>query len=220
LEKTEGPVLIGIKSNVLRGFLTGLGQFFLFSSYTLSFWYGGKLISEGEYNFLNVMKVFMAVVMCAMGMGQAAGMAPDAGKAKRAASVIFQMIDHKSEIDATSKDGDTIDSCRGEIQLKDVNFSYPTRQEAQVLKKFNLTIKPGTIVALVGPSGCGKSSVVSLIERFYDPQEGQILFDNKNIKELNLHFLREHVGLVGQEPVLFSGTILENIKMGKPNATD
>jgi len=166
------------------------------------------------------MKVFMAVVMCAMGMGQAAGMAPDAGKAKRAASVIFQMIDHKSEIDATSKDGDIIETCRGEIQLKDVNFSYPTRQDAQVLKKFNLTVKPGSIVALVGPSGCGKSSVVSLIERFYDPQEGQILFDNKNIKELNLHFLREHVGLVGQEPVLFSGTILENIKMGKPDATE
>ncbi len=69
-EKTKETYRLGMKSNILKGFLTGLGQLFLFSSYTLSFWYGGKLITDGEYTFLNVMKVFMAIVMCAMGMGQ------------------------------------------------------------------------------------------------------------------------------------------------------
>jgi len=218
--KMTEPHGIGIKSNTLRGFLSGLGQFFLFSSYCLSFWYGGKLITEGEYTFVNVLKVFMAIVMCAMGLGQAAGMAPDAAKAKRAASVIFQMIDHKSEIDATSPEGDKIETCRGHVQIKDVQFAYPTRSEATVLKKMDLTITPGSVLALVGPSGCGKSSIVSLIERFYDPQEGQVLLDDKDIKSINPHSLRQNIGLVGQEPVLFSGTIAENIRMGKANATD
>jgi len=112
------------------------------------------------------------------------------------------------------------DSCAGQIAIKDICFTYPTRPDAQVLKKFSLKVEPGTVVALVGHSGCGKSSVVCLLERFYDIQDGELLLDGVSIKELNVRWLRQHIGLVGQEPVLFSGSIADNIRMGKPDATD
>jgi len=125
-----------------------------------------------------------------------------------------------SDIDPTSEEGKKPDSCEGRIIIRDICFTYPTRPDAQVLKKFSLKVEPGTVVALVGHSGCGKSSVVCLLERFYDIQDGELLLDGVSIKELNVRWLRQHIGLVGQEPVLFSGSIADNIRMGKPDATD
>ena len=96
-----------------RGLLLGLGQLVLFGSYTLSFWYGGKLITDGEYNFEQVLKVFMAVIMMAMGVGQAAGLAPDTGKAVKAASVIFEIVDDVPVIDSSSTEGKITDGIKG-----------------------------------------------------------------------------------------------------------
>ncbi len=89
--------------------------------------------------------------------------------------------------------GDKLEKVKGSIELRDVRFHYPTRTEAQVFNGFNLRVKAGKVVALVGPSGSGKSSVVSLLERFYDPQEGQVLIDGVDIKTLNVKFLRQQV---------------------------
>jgi ATP-binding cassette subfamily B (MDR/TAP) protein 1 len=146
-------------------------------------------------------------------------MMPDAAKAKKAAAVIFRLIDHKSEIDSSSNEGKKLETIQGNVVLRNVSFTYPTRPEAPILQNLNLEVKPGQQIALVGYSGCGKSSIVSLLERFYDPQEGDITLDGVNIKELNVKWLRQQIGFVGQEPVLFSGSIAENIRYGKPNAT-
>ena len=105
----------------------------------------------------------------------------------------------------------------GSIVLEKVSFSYPTRQEAPVLQSLSLTIQPGKTVALVGPSGCGKSTVVSLIERFYDPEGdsvGAIKIDGRDIRHLNVKWLRSNIGIVNQEPVLFDTSIAENIRYG------
>jgi len=107
----------------------------------------------------------------------------------------------------------------GALDFVDVQFSYPTRPNIKVLDKFNLSIEAGQIVALVGPSGCGKSSVISLIERFYDTLQGDIKFDDYYVKDVNIKWLRHQIGLVSQEPVLFSGSIAENIAYGKEGAT-
>jgi len=98
-------------------------------------------------------------------------------------------------------------------------FTYPSRQDALVLKKFKLEILPGQTIALVGPSGSGKSTIIQLIERFYDPEQGEVLLDDTNIREFDLKWYRRNIGLVSQEPILFSGTITENILFGKPEAT-
>ncbi|KAG6577939.1 ATP-binding Cassette (ABC) superfamily [Phytophthora cinnamomi] len=112
---------------------------------------------------------------------------------------------------------------QGKIEFKNILFRYPTRPEVTVLRNYNLTIEAGQTVAFCGPSGGGKSTGVSLIERFYDPVDGQVLLDGVDTKELNLNWLRSQIGLVGQEPTLFIGTIAENIAYGltdKPTQQD
>jgi len=128
-------------------------------------------------------------------------------------------LDRTPLIDATEEFGVRLPSLNGKLSFQDIRFSYPTRPDTPVLRKFNLDITPGQTVALVGQSGSGKSTIVQLIERYYDALEGSILIDDVNIKELNLPWYRRNVGLVSQEPTLFSGTIKENILFGNPDAT-
>jgi len=122
-------------------------------------------------------------------------------------------------IDVSSPLGIKPKGVLGEIEFRNVNFSYPTRKEAQVFNGFDLKIEAGKTVALVGASGGGKSTTVQLIERFYDPTFGMITLDGKDIRELNVSWLRQHIGLVSQEPKLFATTIRANIAVAKPDAT-
>jgi len=103
--------------------------------------------------------------------------------------------------------------------FKNVTFTYPTRPETKVLRKLNLELLPGQKVALVGPSGSGKSTIIQLLERFYDPEKGTVMIDDIDIKSFDLKWYRRNLGLVSQEPILFSGTIFENILFGNPDAT-
>jgi len=157
--------------------------------------------------------------LTAMSIGQSTAMAPNVAKAKPAASALFQMIDEIPEIDSESTVGDILNSVTGNIEFKQVEFFYATRPDATVFDALNLTVAPGKVMALVGQSGCGKSSIISLLERFYNPVEGEILLDGVEIRKINLKSLRQQIGLVGQEPVLFAGTIADNIRYGKPDAT-
>jgi ATP-binding cassette subfamily B (MDR/TAP) protein 1 len=125
----------------------------------------------------------------------------------------------KYEIDSSSPDGKKPDKVEGNIEFKEVVFSYPTRQETNVFNGFSLKIEAGKTVAIVGPSGGGKSTIAQLIERFYDPIEGSITLDGTNLCDLNVRWLRQHIGLVNQEPTLFACSIRENIAHGYPDAT-
>jgi len=138
-----------------------------------------------------------------------------AGRA--AAYKMFETIERKPVIDAFNKSGKVLDDLRGDIELKDVYFSYPTRPDEQIFNGFSLCIPSGMTAALVGQSGSGKSTVISLIERFYDPQVGEVLIDNINLKELK--WIRGKIGLVSQEPVLFGASIKDNIAYGNDGAT-
>lgn len=108
---------------------------------------------------------------------------------------------------------------RGEIEFKGIYFSYPSRPDTPILQGLNLTIPAGKTVGLVGGSGSGKSTIVSLIQRFYDPKEGEILLDGHKIDKLHLKWLRSQMGLVNQEPILFATSIKENILFGKEGAS-
>jgi ATP-binding cassette subfamily B (MDR/TAP) protein 1 len=216
--KLQAPIKLGLKKENLSGFLTGLGEGLMFISYFISFWYGGKLISDGDMSFEDVMKVLMAIMLSAMAIGQSAAMSPNMGKGKQAVSNIFRLVDDKPIIDPFSTEGKT-DEIHGNIELRGVKFHYPTRVEVSVLKGLDLKVTPGTVTALVGHSGCGKSSIIGLLERFYDINEGEITIDGIPIKDYNVAYLRQNIALVGQEPVLFNGSIAENIRLGKPEAT-
>lgn len=119
--------------------------------------------------------------------------------------------------------GSTIpfDQLSGEIRFENVTFSYPSRPDQIILRNFNLTLKPGQTVALVGASGSGKSTVASLLERFYEPNDGSITLDGQPISALSPYWLRaEVIGFIEQQPILFGTTILENIRYGRPLATE
>lgn len=108
----------------------------------------------------------------------------------------------------------------GHVEVRNVTFAYPLRPNVVVFEKFSLTVRAGSTVAMVGQSGSGKSTIIGLIERFYDPSQGEVLIDGKNIKTLNLRSLRSHLGLVSQEPTLFAGTLRQNIAYARENATE
>ncbi|NXP37091.1 MDR1 protein, partial [Leiothrix lutea] len=108
---------------------------------------------------------------------------------------------------------------KGDLEFKDVYFNYPSRPDVEILKGLNLKINSGQTVALVGGSGCGKSTTVQLIQRFYDPKEGMVTIDGQDIRTLNVRYLREVIGVVNQEPVLFATTIAENIRYGREDVT-
>lgn len=125
----------------------------------------------------------------------------------------------KYVIDSSSPDGLKPRSIVGHVVFNNVGFCYPSRQEVKVFDGFNLDVKAGTRVAIVGASGGGKSTVVQLLERFYDPTTGSITLDGNDLTNLNVKWLRQQIGLVSQEPKLFAASILENIRIGRPQAT-
>lgn len=122
-----------------------------------------------------------------------------------AAQKILEMIDHVPLI--KSRGGLQPEFEQGHIQFEEVKFAYPSKKEVEVLKGVSFEVKQNQVVALVGKSGCGKSTIVSLIERFYDPTHGKILFDGRDLKTIDPHWYHQSMSIVSQEPILFSGTI-------------
>ena len=199
------------------------------------FYIAGWIVTDQPFKNLGSGYVFdsndvfialFAIMMGAQHAGMAQSFGPDMGKANAAATRIFGIKEYPSAIDAVGIDQDTtkasldINSVKGKIEFKNVWFRYPTRKTDFVLKGLNICIQPGESVALVGESGCGKSTFVNLMMRFYDVDQGEILLDDKNIKDINLHDLRQAVSLVMQEPVIFNYSILENILYSKLNASN
>eukprot|EP00644_Phytophthora_capsici_P003136 jgi/Phyca11/541621/estExt2_Genewise1Plus.C_PHYCAscaffold_70381 len=210
----EQPVVSGRREAQLNGIALGFSSFILFATYSLVFWYGGKLVRDQEINFKELMRTLMAIMMSAQGIGNATSFMGESDNALKAGKAIVDLRDREVPIDSFQEGGRRIDQLQGKIEFKNVTFRYPTRPEITVLRNYNLTIEAGQTVAFCGPSGGGKSTGVSLIERFYDPIEGQVLLDGVDTRDLNLNWLRSQIGLVGQEPTLFIGTIAENIAYG------
>ncbi|KAF4076001.1 hypothetical protein AMELA_G00225410 [Ameiurus melas] len=210
---------VGIKKAITVNIAVGFTYFMIYVSYALSFWYGSTLIFAGEYDVGTLLTVFFAVVIGAFGLGQTSPNIQSFSSARGAAHKVFNIIDHKPSINSFSDEGYKPDVVKGNIEFKDIHFSYPSRQDVKVLNGMNLKISSGQTIALVGSSGCGKSTTVQLIQRFYDPQEGSVSIDGHDIRTLHVRCLREMIGVVSQEPILFATTIAENIRYGREDVT-
>ncbi|XP_071741605.1 ABC transporter B family member 11-like isoform X2 [Rutidosis leptorrhynchoides] len=219
--KCKGPRRAGIKQGLVSGTSFGSSMFFLFIVYATSFYVGARFVEAGLTTFSKVFQVFLGLSMSAMGIAQSGSFVPDSGKAKSAAASVFALLDQKSKIDYTDESGIVLENVKGDIQFSHVNFKYPSRPDIQIFRDLCLEIHHGQTVALVGESGSGKSTVISLLQRFYDVDSGQITLDGVEIRQLNLKWLRQQMGLVSQEPVLFNDTIRANIAYGvEGNATE
>ncbi|CAF1123167.1 unnamed protein product [Rotaria sordida] len=187
---------------------------------TQGFWYGAQLIWKENYTIGNVYTVFMTVVIGIFRIQRATSFVQALSRARAAAYIVWKIIDEPSNINNYLETGLEKDDLIGDIHFSNIHFSYPSRPDIPILKGLSFDVKRGQTVALVGLSGSGKSTCIQLLQRFYDPSSGSILIDGKQINEYNLKWLRQHIGVVSQEPVLFHTTIRQNILLGSDSATD
>ncbi|UJR22125.1 hypothetical protein I4U23_025189 [Adineta vaga] len=213
---------IGVKKGLYMGICQGISNLINYSATALTLWYGLRLtqIDCENYSPGSVFVILFACMSATAGLSQLMPNIQSYAEATGSGIYVFDLIERCSMIDALSDSGDKPETIKGDIEFENITFTYPMRQDAPVLRKLSITIPSGKTMALVGSSGCGKSTAIQLIQRFYDPESGRILLDGRNITRLNVAWLRSHIGVVSQEPVLFTGSIEDNIRYGKPDATD
>ncbi|KAF2404519.1 ATP-binding cassette transporter ABC4 [Trichodelitschia bisporula] len=186
----------------------------VYLNYALTFWQGSRYLVKGELTVSHLLTILFSVMIGAFSLGNVAPNMKAFTSAVAAGRKIFAAIERDSPINPESEDGDKPATFEGVIELRHVKHIYPSRPEVVVMEDVNLLIPAGKQTALVGASGSGKSTIVGMVERFYDPVGGEVLLDGRNIQTLNVRWLRQHISLVQQEPVLFSVTIYENIRYG------
>jgi ATP-binding cassette subfamily B (MDR/TAP) protein 1 len=204
----------GRKSQAMQGTMIAIMMCIVNLLYGLAFWEGSRLLVRGDIILSHLITVAFATIIGSFSMGNVAPNAKAFTAASAAGQKIFSTIARSSPMDPDSDSGTTPDSLDGTIELKNIKHIYPSRPEVTVMEDVNLLIPAGKQTAIVGASGSGKSTIVGLVERFYDPVGGEVLLDGQNVKDINLHWLREQISLVQQEPVLFATSIYENIRYG------
>lgn len=178
---------------------------------------GGGLVQSGGISIGDLTSFLMYTAYAGSSLFGLSSFYSELMKGVGAASRLFELQDRDPRIKPTT--GTKVISARGPIRFENLTFSYPTRPAVKIFNDLDFEIPQGSNVAIVGPSGGGKSTIASLLLRFYVPNEGRILIDGKDVSSMNIKSLRRKVGIVSQEPVLFSGTIAENISYGKPDAS-
>ncbi|KAF7649430.1 hypothetical protein LDENG_00141550 [Lucifuga dentata] len=218
-QKLELPYESAKKRANIYGICFGFAHCVIFMAYAASFRYGGHLVSSEGLQYMIVFRVISAIVTSGTALVKASSFTPDYAKAKIAAAQLFKLLDRIPKISISHTDGEKWDNFKGETEFLNCKFTYPTRPDIQVLKGLVVSVKPGQTLAFVGTSGCGKSTSIQMLERFYDPDEGQVLIDGHPSHTVNVPFLRAQIGIVSQEPVLFDCSIAENIQYGDNSRT-
>ena len=208
-----------LRDSLFKGLLIGIGIFSTFCSKATIYHFSSVFIRNETLEFEEMTVVVALSVTISIGCSNGLRGLVHVSKAEKAFDSIFRILDTKTEIDITkegNKNKISAKNIRGRIEFQNVTFAYPTKRDLNVLNNISFCIEPGQAAALVGYSGCGKSTIIQLLERFYDVDDGngQILIDGINIKDYNLLELREKIGLVSQEPVLFKRSVYENILYG------
>ncbi|CAN5221069.1 ABC transporter transmembrane domain-containing protein [soil metagenome] len=210
-----------IRFATARGFFFSFIIFCLFGSMMFMVWFGVRMTVADELTAGQMLSFLFYTVFISASFGGIAEQFAQIQRAMGASDRVFEVLNEQIEPVNTTEDrvrGKL--KLKGEVSFQNVAFSYPTRKEFQVLHDINIDVKPGQTVAIVGPSGSGKSTTAQLLMRFYDPDNGKILYDSKDAKEYDLTELRENIAIVPQDVLLFAGTIRENIAYGKPGSSE
>lgn len=217
--KISEVVKLAIKGGKYRGYFASFIIFCLFGAIVAVVWYGVRLSIAGEMSVGQLISFVLYSTFVGASFGGIAELYAQIQKAIGATERVFELLDESPE-KINSDLNKNQEKIKGNVAFKNVAFSYPTRQEIQVLKDVNFSAEFGQKIAIVGPSGAGKSTISSLLLRFYDITSGEISVDGKNIYDYDLENLRGNMSIVPQDVILFGGTIRENIAYGKPDATD
>jgi ATP-binding cassette subfamily B protein len=202
-----------------RAGLTAAIIFVALGSIVLLLWYGANAILTGGMTPGTLSQFVIYAILAASSLGQLSEVWSEVQAASGAAERISELLDERPSITAPASPMLLARPVKGGVGFRKVSFSYPSRSDLPVLRQVGFTVKPGTVTAIVGPSGAGKTTLFALIQRFFDPQEGEVTLDGIDIRKLDPKELRSHIAVVPQETVIFSGSILDNIRFGAPGAT-
>ncbi len=202
----------------LAGTFFGVASFAAFSAGAFVFWYGARMVASGALTGGGLIQFLFYTMQLAFSLSALAEIWTDVQRAAGSAEKVFELLHREPAIPPHG--GRTLTRVEGQVRFEGVSFAYPSRPDVKVLSGFELSLAPGEVVALVGPSGAGKSTIASMLYRLYDPLEGRLLLDEVPYRELDAEWLRRQVGVVAQEPLLFSTSIAENIRYGRPDAAD
>lgn len=217
-ESVEHSYTLAVKRTREASLFGAVISFAGYTAIALVLWYGGRLVTEGTLTVGTLSSFVLYTLMIAVAIGALTGLYSDFMKAIGASERVFELIDRVPQVRAPERPV-APGSVRGTISLESVNFSYPSRPDREVLHQVSLTLQPGEVVALVGPSGSGKSTIAALLPRFYDPTDGTIRLDDTPLTQLDPNWLREQIGVVSQEPLLFATSIAQNIAYARPGAS-
>lgn len=203
-----------------RALMTAIVIFLIFSGIVGVLWIGAWDVRAQEMSIGSLVQFVIYSVMVA---GSVAALSEIFGELQRAAGAterLVELLETTDSVKDTTTPAPLVEPIEGRIQFDDVVFHYPARPDVAALQNVSLMIEPGETVALVGPSGAGKTTIIQMIQRFYDPETGQVLLDGQPLTDLARTEFRKHLSLVPQDPVIFATSARENIRFGRPDATD
>ncbi|KAE8698507.1 Alpha-galactosidase 1 isoform 1 [Hibiscus syriacus] len=216
----EEPMKRNRKESIKYGIIQGFSLCLWNIAHAVALWYTAVLISKNQARFEDGIRAYQIFFLTVPSITELWTLIPAVVSAINVLTPVFETLDRRTEIEPNTPEDTHQQKIKGKIKFQNIVFNYPLRPEVTVLNKFSLQIEKGTKVALVGPSGAGKSSVLAILLRIYDPNQGRVLMDDKNIKEYNLRTLRRQIGLVQQEPLLFSSSLRDNICYGTEHASE
>jgi len=209
-----------LKYVTVRAFLTAFVILMVFGAIGVVLWLGGHKVLNGDISAGDLSAFIFYAIVTAGAVGSLSESMTAFNQARGAADRIFSLFSKKSELKGVDSKKSFSKDVKGKISFENVSFSYPTRSDDKALSKASFLINDGEIGALVGQSGAGKTTVFQLLQRFYDPSEGIITIDGLDITEYNPSDIRNYIGVVSQDAVIFSTSIIENLRIGKPDASD
>ncbi|NNE82681.1 MAG: ATP-binding cassette domain-containing protein, partial [Alphaproteobacteria bacterium] len=218
--RVEEAFAVSVRRISARAFLTAVVIMLVFGAVGIILWYGGHDVITGALSAGELTAFIFYAVVVAGSMGAISEVIGDLQRAAGATERLFELLEMTSDITVPAHPTPLPSPVEGRVGLHNVSFSYPSRPDRLALDNFTLDVAPGERLALVGPSGAGKTTVFQLLLRYYDPQNGTLTLDNINLRDLDPAVLRGQIGVVPQEPVIFSADAWENIRYGRPDASD
>ena len=219
-EEVERAFRVAKKRIGQRAILTALVIMAIFGALSAMLWFGGRDVMAGTMTGGDLGAFIFYATLMALGVASLSEVYGELQRAAGATERLMELLHAPNEIKLAELVEVNVTNLPATLHFNDVTFCYPSRPDQPALNEFSLNIPDGKIIALVGPSGAGKSTLFALIQRFYDPQMGTMLFGGSDIRELNLEHLRQQVAVVDQQPTLFTGDVMYNIRYGKPGASD